>query len=232
MMRGLSNSSPQSGDPGPSLPRAGLTCDHVKTDRLHRIVEKFRPRGHRTPTPLLIVALLAGACGAASGPEAEVAVPLPAADESQQQCSVNGRLSTRLYGAIDGDISWASADMACEGMPRPNEAGARLRFSGPHPSGDGTLVFIAAIPTLTPELAASELATRLTIIDENQSRFFASPDFDICWTDIEANEPAGDARHVVSGRIYCIAPINEVNGSATVTAADILFSGRIDWDAS
>ena len=181
---------------------------------------------------LLTAALLVGGCGAASAPETQPALPLPEADVARQPCAATGRLSTRLYGAIDGDISWASADMACEGMPRPNEAGARLRFSGPHPSGDGTLVFIAAIPTLEPELAASELATRLTIIDESRSRFFTSPDFDICWTDIESNEPADNAEHVVSGRIYCITPINEVNGSATVSAADIVFSGRIDWDAS
>ena len=184
------------------------------------------------PLPLLATALLAGACGTASDPEVEPTPPLPAADDPVTQCVDDGRLSTRLYGAIDGDISWRATDMSCEGMPRPNEAGARLRFSGPNPSGDGTLVFIAGIPALERELAAGELETRLTIIDEGQGRFFSSVDVDICWADIDANEPVDDDEHLVRGRIYCIAPINEVNGSATVTVADIEFAGRIDWTAS
>ena len=90
----------------------------------------------------------------------------------------------------------------------------------------------ALLPTLERQLAVGELATRLTIIDEGESRFFTSPDFDICWADIETNEPIDENEHVVSGRIYCIAPINEVNGSATISVADIVFSGRIDWSAS
>ena len=157
---------------------------------------------------------------------------MPAEETAAYSCIEDGRLQTKLYDAVEGDISWASGDMTCEGMPRPDGAGARLRFAGPHPTGAGTLVFIAAIPDLARDTVANELATRLTVIEEGESRFFTSPDFDICWADILRNERIDDEKHAVGGRIYCITPINEVNGSATLNVPDIIFSGHVDWDAS
>ena len=183
---------------------------------------------------MITAALLASACGAASDPEPEPEPVLPeTADKAPAEtCAADGRLETTLYGAVEGDIKWQTGEMSCEGMPRPDGAGARLRFAGPHPSGSGSLVFIAAIPDMKPGETAGELTTRLTVIEEGQSRFFTSPDFDICWADVERNERVEDEVHSVGGRIYCITPINAVNGSATLSVADILFSGHIDWNAS
>ena len=92
--------------------------------------------------------------------------------------------------------------------------------------------FIAAIPALARDTVADELATRLTVIEEGQSRFFTSPEFDICWADILRNERIADEHYAVGGRIYCITPINEVNGSATLSVSDIVFAGPVDWGAS
>ncbi|MDJ0918770.1 MAG: hypothetical protein QNJ05_13465 [Woeseiaceae bacterium] len=180
----------------------------------------------------VFAALLATGCGAASGPEPEPVPSEPAEETALERCVEGGQLETTLYGAVGGDIKWQSSDMACEGMPRPDGEGARLRFSGPHPSGAGTLVFIAAIPELKRNRTANELPTRLTVVEEGQGRFFTSPDFDICWADIQRNESLGEDGDAVAGRIYCITPINEVNGSATMSVDDIVFAGRIDWDAS
>ncbi len=232
MMRRLSNSSPDSGASGPSLLYSDLNCDHAEVDRLHRITGKYpflRRIGRFQP---ILLASLASGCGAASAPEPESVSPESVEEVVVAGCVDGGRLETTLYGAVEGDIKWRSSDMACEGMPRPDGEGARLRFSGPHPAGTGQLVLIAAIPDLERDSDGSELPTRLTVIEEGQGRFFTSPDFDICWADIQQNEAAGEHGDSVAGRIYCITPINEVNGSATMSVSDIVFAGRIDWSAS
>ena len=201
---------------------------------MHRIIRKNPNLDGKWRFQAIIAALLASGCGSASGPdpEAEPEPPAPSEKVSAYACASDGQLVTTLYGAIEGDIKWSASDMSCEGMPRPDGEGARLRFAGPHPSGDGTLVFIAAIPALERDSTANELTTRLTVIEEGQGRFFTSPDFDICWADIQINERSNDRGDAVAGRIYCITPINEVNGSATINVGDIVFAGHIDWDAS
>ncbi len=222
---------------------------------MQRITEKRGIFSRRWLLLLLPALLLAAACGVASDTEDAgnpALLPLPQV-VSTLSCIENGRLAGRLYGAVDGEILWDADEMSCEGMPRPNGEGARLRFAGPHPSGEGTLVFIAAIPAVERNTPANELTTRLTIINEGDAlcliaegdgRFFTSPDFEICWTDIVSDEAidtaiddvsddvSDDSRRRVSGRIYCITPLNEVNGSATVTLSDIAFTGLIDWSKS
>jgi hypothetical protein len=55
------------------------------------------------------------------------ALPAPAAATS---CGEDGHLQTRLFGALDGTLGGSGAAMQCSGMPRPDSAGARLRFAG------------------------------------------------------------------------------------------------------
>jgi hypothetical protein len=116
-------------------------------------------------------------------------------------------------------------------MPRPDGEGARLRFAGTVSDGAQELAFIIAMPDFAPGKPARELTTNLTLIAEGSGRFFSTPGLDFCWTDVVTRE-SGDAspnRFVVDGRLYCIAPIPEVNGSSSVSLEEVNFSGQLDW---
>ena len=121
--------------------------------------------------------------------------------------------------------------MYCEGMPRPNDAGARLRFAGEVGDPALALAFIVAIPSLERGVAASELPSVVTVIEEGRGRFFSTPDLDSCWADIEAQNALDDATgtFAINGELYCISPIPEVNGGASVSIEEMRFSGLVDW---
>ena len=152
---------------------------------------------------------------------------MPAAPPPAEGCGDDGYLRASLYGALDGDIVWTDDGLDCEGMRRPNDAGARLRFAGP--LGDTRLAIIVAIPALSPGEVITELASNVTLIEEGDGRFFSTAGNEICWTDIIGQEPMADAVHQVEGTLYCISPIPEVNGEASVSIDELNFSGRIDW---
>jgi hypothetical protein len=148
-------------------------------------------------------------------------------------CGEQGYLSTELYGALSGEIEWASADFECEGMKRPDGAGARLRFAG-YVNDEHKIAFIIALPELRRGEVGIEYKSKVTVIEEGVGRFFSTGDNDICWTDIvefqEVDE--SDSRLTVAGTLYCVAPLVEINGDSDVTFGDFNFRGQLDWDAS
>ena len=80
------------------------------------------------------VAYAAGlaACGDTPEPAAlPVLVPPP---PETRGCGERGYLRTNFYGEYSGPVDWSKDNLDCEGMPRPNGEGARLRFAGK--SGD------------------------------------------------------------------------------------------------
>jgi hypothetical protein len=158
-------------------------------------------------------------------------LPLPAADNDGATCVDDARLSGELFGAVAGRIDWID-DVRCAGMPRPQGEGARLRFAGPHPSGDGTLAMILSLPDYERGAVRHELPTRLTVIEEGAGRFFATTDDESCWADILDAEAIDADRDRARGRMYCIRPLGEVNGSSAVTLSEFEFVGLIDWSAS
>ena len=195
---------------------------------------------------ILLAAALLTACGqspepaptedtdAANTEPVATATPasiLPAPEAKTIGCGDTGSLAATLYGALSGDVAWQADNMYCEGMPRPNEAGARLRFAGE--AGDPALAiaFIVAIPSLERGAAAAELPSVVTVIEEGKGRFFSTPDLDSCWTDVKAqkvlDEEAGT--FAIDGELYCISPIPEVNGEASVSIEEMQFSGLLDW---
>jgi hypothetical protein len=180
---------------------------------------------------LPVIALLA-ACGEA--PESAPAPAfLPARPEVDRSCGDGGSFSTRLYGALAMEIEWRGTELDCEGMPRPDGKGARLRFAGAMGDGTRDLAFIIALPDLERGEPARELASNVTLIAEGQGLFFSTPGLDTCWTDIDtrADKNASPQRFAVSGTLYCIAPIPEVNGTSSVSFEEVRFSGRLDWSA-
>ena len=159
----------------------------------------------------------------------------PANEEvaATNECGDQGYLSAELYGAIETTVNWAADDLHCEGMQRPSNRGARLRFSG-H-AGDGTnIAFIISLPDLQLGETGEEYRSNITLIEEGGGRFFSTADLEICWTDIDGVESVDDTstRFAISGAVYCVAPLTEVNGDSDVSIRDFRFRGLLDWDAS
>lgn len=171
----------------------------------------------------LVVFLLAAACGD---------TPTPAA-AAQESCTPDGSLSVAIYGEISGKLAWRGGDLRCSGMPRPHGAGARLHFAGTleDQGAQRDLAFIIGLPELEPGETVQETPARITLMEENNGRFFSTATADICWSDVQVHRNPGDGidYHAVSGRAYCVAPLAEVNGSGGVTLSELEFSGRIDW---
>ena len=157
--------------------------------------------------------------------------PEPAA-RATPGCGETGFVKASVYGAISSLIDWAGSGLACEGMPRPEGQGARMRFAGP--VGDRDIAIIVAMPALTRESAGAELASNVTLIEEGRGRFYSTADLDVCLTQIEsmnALDAAGD-RYSISGSVYCVSPLAEVNGDSSISISELTFSGILDWNAS
>ena len=171
-------------------------------------------------------ALLAG-CGDAPEPAALAAL-LPPQPESRG-CGERGYLRTAFYGAFQGPVDWKADDLDCEGMPRPEGRGARLRFAGQ--SGDTAIAIIVALPAVERGATARELGSNVTVIEEGSGRFFSTAGLGNCWTDVLEHADAGDGTNVffVAGTLYCIAPLAEVNGNSSVTLRELQFGGYVDW---
>jgi len=194
---------------------------------------------------LLMAASGLAACGATDDSEAEsasasTAMENPAASLlpdnklSKTECDERSALRTTLYGALSGDVEWQHADMQCEAMPRPDGAGARLRFAGRVGENAVPIAFIIAMPDLERGIDAAEIASNVTVIEESSARFFSTPGLESCWTDIEwnaARHEDGD-RFVIGGVLYCISPLPEVNGDASISIPEMRFSGLLDWTAT
>ncbi|MGI9219561.1 MAG: hypothetical protein ACR2QS_00830 [Woeseiaceae bacterium] len=157
----------------------------------------------------------------------------PAAEPVSLDCGPNGYLTTELFGALAGKIEWKATDLVCEGMPRPDGDGARLRFAGTV-EPDFEIAFIIALPDLNRGETGKELRSKITIIEEGAGRFFSNADQDTCWTDIDelvANDDA-ETQFDVGGSLYCVAPLVEINGESDITLGDLTFRGLLDWEAS
>ncbi len=199
----------------------------------------------RRPLAALLACLTLAGCGAEppeDSPPAAAEAPaeapaeasfLPDASAGAQDCGEAGRLQADLFGALQGEVRWTATDLRCEGMPRPDGAGARLRFAGPFGAEAQPIAFIIAVPSLAEGETGSEFPSNVTLIAEGQGRFFSTPDLDGCWTDIASQTPlAAEGQYSIDGQIYCISPIPEVNGSGSVSIDEFTFSGLLDWTAS
>lgn len=156
---------------------------------------------------------------------------LPASDENGAACNDGGELQTELYGALAGKVEWRLGEMQCQGMPRPDGQGARLRFAGTVGADQTPLSFIVGIPGLVRGATDSELPSNVTVIDGGSARFFNTADLDACWTDVAAQTPIDDAamRVRIDGVVYCIDPLPEVNGAGSVSLSELKFSGQLEW---
>ena len=176
----------------------------------------------------LIFGLALSACGKAPEPAAGNGF-LPGAPAPAKGCGENGYLETTIYGVLEGSIQWSAGSLDCEGMPRPANEGARLRFAGL--ADDIRIAFIIAIPGLERGAPGTELPSNVTVIEEGSGRFFSTAGQENCWSDIEKNAPLPETPGTFSvvGTLYCIAPLIEVNGDSSVSLQEMKFAGLLDW---
>jgi hypothetical protein len=146
-------------------------------------------------------------------------------------CAPDARLSTTLHGAIAADIDWGPAVLACEGMPRPDAKGARLRLSAPLSDAENakTVAFILGIPALRRGETATELPTNVTLIEEGSGRFYGTRDTSGCWTDVTGQAQIDGPRYAIRGTVYCVSPLAELNGGSSISFTELQFSGQLDW---
>ena len=151
-------------------------------------------------------------------------------------CGSDGALVVEIYGGVRASIDWDAGILQCQGMPRPNGEGARLRFAGPAGTIDGErqLAFILGLPDLVEGQTATELPTNVTLMEEGTGRFFGTRDTANCWTDIETHErmsPEKSSDYRISGILYCVAPIAGLDGNSSISFADLTFTGRVTWES-
>lgn len=180
-------------------------------------------RGYAAPA-LVLAALLTTACQ-----PRDSTIPEPVA-----LCGPSGALATQLYGDYQNSLAWQSMDLECQGMPRPDSEGARLRFAGPANAGSAkrSLAFILAVPDLRQGETARELPTNVTFMEEGTGKFYSTQDMDNCWSDISLQERYNtddESIYTISGVTYCLSPLAELNGSGSVSFTDLTFTGLLDW---
>jgi len=149
-------------------------------------------------------------------------------------CGSDGRLTVSLYGGIRTTLNWTATEFECLGMPRADNEGARLRFAGTADiAGEARrIAIIIGLPELKRGQTVEETPANITIIEENGGRFFSSSEASFCLSNIDeqvqdADGAAGEYR--ISGVLYCVAALVELNGAGGVSLSDLEFSGRIDW---
>ncbi len=143
-------------------------------------------------------------------------------------CGDGAFFSGRFFGAIDLAADWQGGSLHCAGEPRPKGNGARLRFAHPL-EGGGDMAVIITLPALARGAAPEETAAQATLIIEEAARFFSTQGKENCWADIETHDRVIDEHYAVSGTLYCIAPLPEVNGADAITVSDVAFRGFVDW---
>jgi hypothetical protein len=185
------------------------------------------------PVTALIVAAMALLVGCKPANEPDSAATA-AEEEAELNCGHGGRLSTELYGAVEATLDWRANDLECTGMPRPEGQGIRLRFAGATGDDDLRIAVIIAIPEFDRNVVSDEFSSNVTLIEEGNGRFFSTSNLNNCLADIalvEALDDSGD-RFAVSGEMFCVSPLPEVNGDSSVSISEMLFSGLLDWSAS
>lgn len=190
----------------------------------------------RMTAALIFPWVLFSACeGPAPNAATTIVAETSAGELIEPVCGHDGQLAVELYGAIRASIDWQADVLTCTGMPRPDDEGARVRISGPFDAGDEvrTLAFILGLPGLEVGQTGTELPTHVTLIEEGTGRFFGTRDTTDCWTDINSQEPVSDNNDQafrIEGTLYCVSPLAELNGSASVTFTELKFTGRLNWE--
>ncbi|MEM7611576.1 MAG: hypothetical protein AAF270_07865 [Pseudomonadota bacterium] len=139
-------------------------------------------------------------------------------------------LRGELHGAVRGELVATSATTHCQGMQRPARNGVRLQFRIAKGEQISNLTMIVGIDKLGRGDVGEGLRTTLTIIDEDNDRFFSTGEQLSCFSDITENRPRPAANSsAISGIVWCTAAIPQINGNESVRLSELYFSGIVEW---
>ncbi|MBT8087368.1 MAG: hypothetical protein KJO46_05005, partial [Gammaproteobacteria bacterium] len=141
-------------------------------------------------------------------------------------------LTAELYGSIEQAVDWSADELDCQSMQRPDGEGMRIRFTGP--AQNRRLAIILAMPELARGAVVAESPTVVTLTVEGSGRFFSTPSLESCWSDIATQDPVDDSgdRYRLSGTLFCVTPLGEVNGNAAISIPRLEFRGILDWSVT
>lgn len=180
----------------------------------------------RLPLTAALACLLM-ACAPAPEPEPVAPAPEPTAVTADEDC---GSLSGILYGSIETEFDWGPGNIECDSMLRPEGRGVRIMFSGTR-HGE-LLALIISLPDLQRGVTATETPTNVTLTVADSGRFFSTADLDACWSDITRNEASPEEDTVaLAGEVFCVAPLGEINGNASIQLQQLEFSAFVNWTA-
>ncbi|MEO0998134.1 MAG: hypothetical protein AAFX58_11515 [Pseudomonadota bacterium] len=173
-----------------------------------------------------------GLLGGCAEPVTPATGPAPAVEaQAAVSCRDDGLGSVQgaLFGSLDMPVDWGNDGLTCDGMPRPGERGARLRFAHKITPHDSRLVLIIGIDSLAPGETGNGFSATVTLIDERDSAFYSNQGVDNCWVDISEQRMADDGETGVHGVLYCSGALARQQGDGAVTLGEIRFGGRMDW---
>jgi hypothetical protein len=142
-------------------------------------------------------------------------------------------LDARLAGAIDAEIRWQAAELACEGMRRPDGRGLRVAFTGTEGGKRLTLVF--GVPRLAEGAGGRAVPVNVTLIREGGA-VYGTRGEDKCTLDEvrQAALPGGAApgrRWRIEARGFCLEPARDVAGRGdAILVARFDFRGLVTWE--
>ncbi len=147
-------------------------------------------------------------------------------------CLVDGTgyVSARIRGALNMDVHWKDARLACSGGARPDGSGLRVSFAGPGPQGK-VLRLVFGITAARAGKSGRELATNLTVLVDG-GPIFATRGDDKCTMDRLAQHqlPAGPGLRAwrIEGKGFCVTPANAIDGKGRILVSRFDFAGRIE----
>jgi hypothetical protein len=142
-----------------------------------------------------------------------------------------GYVSARIRGALNMDLSWKDAQLACSGDARPDGSGLRVSFAGPGPGGK-VLRLVFGITAAREGKAGRDLPTNLTVLVDG-GRLFATQGDDKCTTDqLSQHQLPGTPGHRawrIQARGFCVTPANAIDGKGRILVSRFDFAGRVEF---
>jgi hypothetical protein len=142
-----------------------------------------------------------------------------------------GYVRARIRGALNLDVSWKDAQLACAGDSRPDGSGLRVSFAGPGPGGR-VLRMVFGITAAHEGAAGRELPTNLTVLLDG-GRIFATQGDDKCTMDqlSQRRLPGGPGLRAlrIEARGFCVTPANALDGKGRILVSRFDFAGRVEF---
>jgi hypothetical protein len=142
-----------------------------------------------------------------------------------------GYVRARIRGALNMDLSWKDAQLACAGDARPDGSGLRVSFAGPGPGGK-VLRLVFGISSAHEGKPGRELPTNLTVLLDG-GRIFATQGDDKCTVDrlSQRQLPATPDLRAwrIEARGFCVTPANAIDGKGRILVSRFDFAGRLEF---